>query len=227
VEEYPINNIADIETTREEATSRANDELQGGVESISFALKLGFATLPLILRLTSPPAPDVIIMSDKRALFGVEVTRVGWLRLNQVRSEAAKSGDNLVEIGESLLVDRAARRCKNATKGSRSGDFDAIRMPGERLIGAGLLASESWARSMSALRLAVERKKARLPSYRASINHMWLFLIADGMIANWEDILTRSDLSHLEQQTKAICTTSGFDQVLLWRDRHGAVSLLA
>jgi hypothetical protein len=159
VTEFTINSMTEIAAIRQQATAQASDELQGGIESVAFALKQELAPLPLILRFPPPPAPDAIIMSGVKPALGVEVTRVGWLRLSQVRSEAAKAGDNLVEIGENLLVDQPARPDKSARNGSRSGDFGAIRTPEEGLRGPGLLADESRARNIDALRAAIDRKR--------------------------------------------------------------------
>jgi hypothetical protein len=127
-------------------------------------------------------------------------------------------GDRLVEIGVGLLADRKAQRDKSAPKGGQTGDWAAIREPAEGLIGDGMTGDEAWAAMLSALRAAIGRKTSKLGGYRTSADEMWLLLIADGLIANWEDILTRPDLAHVRDEALAVCASSGFDRVLLLRD---------
>lgn len=213
-------------STAAEVASRQNrakmpgesDELQGGIESLAFALEQGLISLPVTLELPPPPAPDAIVRFDGKPVFGVEVTRVGWAALTQVRNVAAEMGDRTVEIGVGLLADRKAERDKSSPKGSRTGDWSAMREPSEELIGDGMTGDEAWAAMLSALRAALGRKVPKLGGYKTSADGIWLFLIADGLNSNWEEILTRPDLAHVRNEVLAVCASSGFDRVLLWRD---------
>jgi hypothetical protein len=216
--EFVIKDLADIERVRQQATADANDEMQGGIESVAFTLERGLISLPVTLQLPPPPAPDAIVHSHGKPLFGVEVTRVGWETLTQVRNVAAGMGDRIVEIGTGLLADRKAERDKNSPKGSRSGDWAAIREPSEKMIGDGMTGEDAWAAMLSALRAAIGRKKPKLDGYKGATDEIWLLLIADGLIANWEDILTRPDLTHVKDEVSEACADSGFDRVLLLRD---------
>ena len=194
-------------------------ELQGGIESLAFALERGLISLPVTLRLPSPPAPDALIISAGAIFLGIEVTRVGWRALTEVRRVAARTGDFLVETNLELLEDRPPMQArKGAPKGTFTGDFAAIRKPEEGLIGAGLLGDEARARTIDALRAALGRKSPKLAGYQESVTAVWLFLIADGLNENWQDILTRPDLAHVKEEVLALCAVSGFARVLLWRD---------
>jgi hypothetical protein len=214
--EFILSTSAEVESLQKRANAPGeSDELQGGIESLAVALKLRLASLPLTLCLPSPPDADAMIVSAGKPLLAVEVTRVGWKRLTHVRSDATRDGDYLIEVGAALLVDEPGRRDKGAPRGSWTGDFAAIRKPGEELRGAGLLGDESRALSIDALRAAIERKKPKLKGYRSSVDRVWLFLVADGLVHNWDDILTRADLADVRREVEAICAASGFDRVLL------------
>ena len=141
--------------------------------------------------------------------------------LTQVRKVAAVSGDFFVEMNLELLEDRRPRQvAKGVSKGIFTGDFSVMRRPDQGLVGAGLLATESWARTMDALRAALSRKTPKLAGYKATVAPVWLFLIADGLIANWEDILARDDLVDLKNEIERECANAGFQRVLLWRERQ-------
>ncbi len=214
--DFIVNDAAAIEAIRVKAAAERNDELHGGIESVVFALERGLIFLPVTLRLPVPPAADAMILSAGTKAFGVEVTRVGWSALTQVRNEAAAKGDFLVEIDPHLLADCQAKPDKGAPKGTRSGDFAAIREPSEGLRGEGMTGGQARAATLRALRAAIDRKVPKPCRYRSYVGQVWLFLIADGLIANWEDILTRPDLTHVKNEVQALCAGSGFERVLLW-----------
>jgi hypothetical protein len=134
--------------------------------------------------------------------------------------------DFLVETGQSLLADRQAKPDKAAPKGSRSGYFGAIREPSEGLEGDGMTGDEARDAILRALCVAIDRKTPKLRDYKTFADQVWLFLIADGLIANWEDILTRFDLTHVMSEVQALCADSGFDRVLLRRESQKVTPLL-
>jgi hypothetical protein len=226
VSSFVLGTSAQVELLRKQANAPGeSDELQGSIESLAIALKLGIASLPLTLSLLSPPNTDAMIFATGKPLLGVEVTRVGWQRSTHVRSVATRAGDHIVEFGVDLLVDKPGRRDKGTPQGNWTGDFAAIRKPGEELRGAGLLGDESRDRSVAALRTAIERKKPKLKGYLASVDRVWLFLIADGLVHNWDDILTRPDLASVRRDVETICAASGFDRVLLLAGSREVVAL--
>jgi hypothetical protein len=170
VSNFTVSNAIDIEAVRAQARADDNDDMLGGIESLAFALQQGLVTFPARLELRDPLIPDAIIYSGEKAVAGVEVTRASSKRHEHVRSEASKLGDCLIEITPNLFVDEPGRRGKNAPKGSLTGDFAAIKTPGQETESSAWPLSEAHKLSIEALRDAVDRKRPKLEKYRSLVN---------------------------------------------------------
>jgi hypothetical protein len=224
-----VNTEDDMTAVRERAEQGKNDDLLGAIGSVDYALKQGIIALPITI--TMPDPPDALILSGGNPVLAVEVRRVTWKRLRHVEAHATPwdvdaggqpiRGD-LIEHNPDLCTDEPARPDKGAPKGSRTGNFRAIKKPGEKLDGDGWVGGEMEAVTLAALQTAVTEKQAKFESYSVSTSHVWLFLIDDGIAGAWESILSNPDLM---QQVKAICAASDFERVLLFRFSYGVSEL--
>jgi len=146
--------------------------------------------------------------------LAVEVSRCTWQRQSQIIAEAKKWPQWRVELNPELWVDDKARRGRRRAKGERSGDFRAIKLPGERLDGPGSTGDDHIRATISALRAAVKRKKARLSAYVTWSPDVWLFLIDDGYPGAWSEIFRRG---HLWREVKSVCAQTGFERIYLYQ----------
>jgi hypothetical protein len=224
-----INGFSDIEATRQKAEHDRDDDLLGAIEALDYALRQGVIALPITI--TMPDPPDALINSSGDPVLAIEVRRVTWKRLRHVEAHATpwtvdRQGQSvrgdLIEHNPDLCRDQPARRDKNAPKGSRTGDFRAIKKPGERLDGEGWIGGEMEAVTLAALQTAVTEKQAKFKTYSVSTGHVWLFLIDDGIAGTWDSILSDPDL---RERARAICAASDFERVLLFRFSYGISDL--
>jgi len=199
---------------RNQAYEQKSDDLLGCVESVKFTLAHGLLTLPVDI--VFPDPPDVLI-SSKETIVAVEVRRVAWTRMSEV-TRAAKPGE-VVELTPELCVDRPARRDKRAAKGTRSGDYLAIKSPGEHLDAPGWLGDRPEATMLAGLSAAIEDKDKKFASYSKHTSHVWLFLIDDGLPFSWGEI--RAD------QIDEICSKTNFERIFLFDFTHGLSTLYA
>lgn len=226
---FTINADDDVQSVRQKAEQDKDDDLLGAIESLPYALRQGIIVLPVSI--TMPDPPDALIISDVNPVLAVEVRRVTWRRMRHVEAHATAwdvdaqgqpiRGD-LIEHNPDLCTDEPARPDKRAPQGSRTGDFRAIKKPGEKLDGPGWAGGEMEAVTLAALQTAVTEKQAKFKSYSVSTGHVWLFLIDDGIAGAWEGILSNPDF---RQQAQAICAASDFERVLLFRFSYGVSEL--
>jgi hypothetical protein len=76
-----MNDPTMITAIRARAEVKKSDELQGGIESVAYALEQGLISLPVTLKLPAPPVPDVLTFSGGEPALGIETTRAGWAAL--------------------------------------------------------------------------------------------------------------------------------------------------
>jgi hypothetical protein len=222
LEPVQIGTVADIERIRIRAYERQCDELLGCAKLCSLAASEGILTLPT--EAAFPDPPDVLVCCDRRVL-AMEVTRITWTRQSQVIAEAEKlSTESLIGLDPSLWVDRHARRDKKAPKGQRNGDYQSIRLKGERLISSGWTGDAHVSATLSALAVAVERKKARLSHYLAAADAAWLFLIDDGVPGAWDKLLCDAELA---SKATELCTGTGFERTYLFQFSDEKIVALA
>ena len=212
-----IATLADLDRANARSKDEASDELLGAAEGIRFAVLNGALQLPVTL--TFPNPPDIEVISDAGQRLSIEVTRLGWERLSQVWASAGPGYG--VEINPDLWVNRRARHDPSAPKGSRSGDYRAIKKKGEPLDGDGWTGDELRESAVAALNEAVTRKNNRLGTYVANTGRSWLFLL-NNFSGDWDEILSNPILCY---KTQEICSKSGFERVLLFCWERGVTSL--
>jgi hypothetical protein len=225
-----VTTATDIEVIRQQANRDKNDDLLGAAESLDYALRQRFVTLPV--EITMPDPPDALIFFDNNPVLAVEVRRETWQRLRHVEAHATPWGEvdaqgrpvrgDLIELNLDLCSNEPARRDMHAPKGTRTGDFRAIKKLGEKLEGEGWTGGEMEAVTLTSLQIAVAEKQAKFNDYSASTGRVLLFLIADGLPGAWDGILSDADL---KRQAEAICASSDFERVLLFRFGRGISEL--